>query len=400
ILRLQAYFRKEGIKNPSSHIAMLLGRGIKTVQSVWSEYCDQKELTIAQTPSNKSSHVTRIPRSKAVMTLVLEFILEHRLNRARVVAKDVLALLVEHKLMKVDMTNEKHRAAALRVTQLFLARCGFKRGTQKGVSYGISAELAVKRDRYIRYISTQLQLSTPRTIVYIDELYIHHHYSRHNNSIYHPDDTASVPKKAKNKGRRLYFIAAIMSGGESDPKLLGLEIFEGGNRQPKDYHAMFTSEFFLEWFADLLDEIDKLQKYGVIFAMDNAKYHRTKPPDTPRGSMKKSDLMAACKDYGLDFDGVPTKPVVWASLKDFISRNIPAEVEKWLQSEDMSLLGRHHIILISNLSNWFGLMSKVKSGDSTLQRLHLRMSVAVLTLRLTSCQAEQSTTASLTLRIW
>ncbi|CAK4441668.1 unnamed protein product [Aphanomyces euteiches] len=237
------------------------------------------------------------------MTLVLEFIREHRLNRARVVAKDVLALLVEHKLMKVDMTNEKHRAAALRVTQLFLARCGFKRGTQKGVSYGISAELAVKRDRYIRYISTQLQLSTPRTIVYIDELYIHHHYSRHNNSIYHPDDTASVPKKAKNKGRRLYFIAAIMSGGESDPKLLGLEIFEGGNRQPKDYHAMFTSEFFLEWFADLLDEIDKLQKYGVIFAMDNAKYHRTKPPDTPRGSMKKSDLMAACKDYGLDFDG-------------------------------------------------------------------------------------------------
>ncbi|CAK4777209.1 unnamed protein product, partial [Aphanomyces euteiches] len=44
--------------------------------------------------------------------------------------------------------------------------------------------------------------------------------------------------------------------------------------------------------------------------------------------MKKSELMAACKDYGLDFDGVPTKPVVWASLKDFISRNIPAEVEK------------------------------------------------------------------------
>ncbi|CAK5046391.1 unnamed protein product, partial [Aphanomyces euteiches] len=222
----------------------------------------------------------------------------------------------------------------------------------------------VKRDRYIRYISTQLQLSTPRTIVYIDESYIHHHYSRHNNSIYHPDDTASVPKKAKNKGRRLYFIAAIMSGGESDPKLLGLEIFEGGNRQPKDYHAMFTSEFFLEWFADLLDEIDKLQKYGVIFAMDNAKYHRTKPPDTPRGSMKKSELMAACKDYGLDFDGVPTKPVVWASLKDFISRNIPAEVEKWLQSEDMSLLGRHHIILISNLSNWFGLMSKYTATTS------------------------------------
>ncbi|KAH9091262.1 hypothetical protein LEN26_018811 [Aphanomyces euteiches] len=180
----------------------------------------------------------------------------------------------------------------------------------------------------IRYISTQLQLSTPRTIVYIDESYIHHHYSRHNNSIYHPDDTASVPKKAKHKGRRLCFIAAIMSGGESDSKLLGLEIFEGGNRQPKDYHAMFTSEFFFEWFADLLDEIDKLQKYGVIFAMDNAKYHRTKPPDTPRGSMKKSELMAALQAAISFFDGVPTKPVVWASLKDFISRNIPAEVEK------------------------------------------------------------------------
>ncbi|CAK4692239.1 unnamed protein product [Aphanomyces euteiches] len=104
-------------------------------------------------------------------------------------------------------------------------------------------------------------------MVYIDESYIHHHYSR-------------------------------------------LEIFQGGMRQPKDYHAMFTHDFFVDWFTDLLDQLDDLQIYGVIFAMDNAKYHRGKTSGTPSGSMKKADILEACQKYGVVVDSNATKPVV------------------------------------------------------------------------------------------
>ncbi|OQR83987.1 hypothetical protein ACHHYP_20712 [Achlya hypogyna] len=91
-------------------------------------------------------HKLRVPGSKAALTLVLDFVRSRRQMRTRVVAKDVLALLTEHGLVRVNMDDKKDAAAALRATQAFLVRKGFKRGKQKGVSYGLSTDVAVKRD--------------------------------------------------------------------------------------------------------------------------------------------------------------------------------------------------------------------------------------------------------------
>ncbi|KAF0706840.1 hypothetical protein AaE_013921, partial [Aphanomyces astaci] len=296
-------------------------------KGVWSEYCTTKALTVASAPSNRTEHACRIPSSKVVTKLVLEFVRTRRLTRTRVVAKDILALLSENGHISVDMSNAKDVSAALRASQAFLAKQGYMRGAQKGGAYGLTKELVLKRDNYVRFIDAALKESPSRTIVYIDESYIHHHYSRHNDSLYHPDDKVANPPKAKHKGRRLCFVAGIMSDGEENSRLLGLEIFQGGKCQPKDYHGMFTHAFFVDWFGDLLEELEKLQKYGVIIAMDNAKYHQGKPFGTPTGSMKKADMLAACATYGVEVDERSTRPVVWAALKDHIDRTVKSEVE-------------------------------------------------------------------------
>ncbi|OQR83988.1 hypothetical protein ACHHYP_14045 [Achlya hypogyna] len=118
-----------------------------------------------------------------------------------------------------------------------------------------------------------------------------------------------------------------MSGGPDDSHLLGLEIFTGGKNQPKDYHAMFTHDFFVEWFADLLDEIETYNKYGVIIAMDNAKYHRCLPADTPKGNARKQQLVEACTKYGLPVERSATKAILWAQLKAYIQANVKSVIE-------------------------------------------------------------------------
>ncbi|RHY85699.1 hypothetical protein DYB37_014043 [Aphanomyces astaci] len=175
------------------------------------------------------------------------------------------------------------------------------RRAQKGGAYGLTKGLVLKRDNYVRFIDAALKESPPRSIVYIDESYIHHHYSRHNDSLYHPDDKETTPPKAKHKGRCLCFVAGIMSDGEDNSQLLGLDIFHGGKFQPKDYHGMFTHACFVDCDG------------------------QCKIPS--RKAMKKADMLAACETYGINVNQRLTRPVVWAVLKDHIDRVVKSEVE-------------------------------------------------------------------------
>ncbi|ETV69167.1 hypothetical protein H257_15122 [Aphanomyces astaci] len=84
--------------------------------------------------------------------------------------------------------------------------------------------------------------------------------------------------KPKHKGQRLCFVAGILDGGTDGSKLLTTRVFRGGHRQTKDYHGMFT---------------------GALIVMDNASYHKVVPSDTPKGTWKKQDPLAACERFGV-----------------------------------------------------------------------------------------------------
>ncbi|EDQ91345.1 uncharacterized protein MONBRDRAFT_23645 [Monosiga brevicollis MX1] len=68
---------------------------------------------------------------------------------------------------------------------------------------------------------------------------------------------------------------------------------------------------------------------NAIIVMDNARYHKSLPASTPRQSQKKDDLVAACRQLGLDVGGSQTKQAIWAQVEPWIRANIlPVTVSK------------------------------------------------------------------------
>lgn len=151
----------------------------------------------------------------------------------------------------------------------------------KGSTYRLSAGNEVKRDSYVQ-LMTSSDADTFRT-VYMDESYVHHSYSSHNDSIYDPTDPNET--KSKHKGRRFCFIAAILDKNRSIPDAKHteadsaqlqqetLDIFEG-SKQTKDYHGMFNHDYFVGWMEKLLACLDARGLEHCRIVMDNAKYHK------------------------------------------------------------------------------------------------------------------------------
>jgi len=166
-----------------------------------------------------------------------------------------------------------------------------------------------------------LESSPPRPVLYMDESFIHHHYTRAKDSIYDPTDTTADEPKAKHKGRRLCFIAGVLAATPDDAHVLGLHIFEGG-KQTQDYHGMFNHEYFVSWFRGVLDQLDGLGLRDVIIVMDNASYHKGLPPDTPKGNWRKAELAQACARYGILIAVGAYKKELWVELKAHIAAHV------------------------------------------------------------------------------
>ncbi|ETV79617.1 hypothetical protein H257_06877 [Aphanomyces astaci] len=119
-----------------------------------------------------------------------------------------------------------------------------------------------------------------------------------------------------------------MADGRENSKLLTYEAFEGGRKQTKDYHGMFDLKYFVAWFQRLLDEADSLGKFNAIIVLDNAKYHKGLPDNTPKVSWTKRKMAEACEAYGIEIDVKEFRSTLWAKLKTPIAANIvPVNVQ-------------------------------------------------------------------------
>ncbi|RLO11279.1 hypothetical protein DYB28_006858, partial [Aphanomyces astaci] len=93
-----------------------------------------------------------------------------------------------------------------------------------------------------------------------------------------------------HKGRRYCFVAAILDSPTLESKVMAIDIFTGGKstaKQPKDYHGMFDTEYYVAWFGRLLDEMDEGGITNALIVLDNAKYHKSLPKTTPTSGRRK-----------------------------------------------------------------------------------------------------------------
>ncbi|CAK4671991.1 unnamed protein product [Aphanomyces euteiches] len=310
ILRLHAHYRLQGVAGASEKISEALGRSLRVVKQVWSDYLRTRQVQVAVPPANHATRATRLPRSKFVLSEVQEFVRNRRLTRTRTVASDILDFMFQNGYIHLDFSCKKTVAACERNVQRYLVREGFKRGkrTNLGYKYALSEKNEVARDLYVeRAMKMMYDDNEKRTMVYLDESYIHHHYSRHHDTLYHPDDLLDKHVKEYHKARVGHF-----EGGKTQltSMLLSLDVVAHINSLPNDYHAMFDSKYFVQWFAILLSELRRNNIQRACIVLDNASYHKSLPEGTPRKSNKKVDLQAACVKYGIDFSYAESKSVL------------------------------------------------------------------------------------------
>ena len=173
----------------------------------------------------------------------------------------------------------------------------------------------------------------------MDESYIHKNYHRHDDSLFDPNDEQDLKRIAQNKGKRYCFIAAIIDDDQS-PDVLALpdedrpvkcnagliyktlEIFEGGKKQAKDYHGMFDSTYFIRWMDKLIEALAAWNVHSALIVMDNAKYHKSLPEGTPKGSWKKQRMLKYCNEHGIDVNPSDLKSIVWDTLKKYVNEHV------------------------------------------------------------------------------
>lgn len=346
IVALQAYFRHEhhkkikkggnyGKLQAREKVRCALLRSGQLVSKTWTDFCTNGTVTVNMNQGNRNPKKKSIPNTKKFNVALRQFVCARCASGERTVVQDVIDFCQERNFCTFEGLTKD---AMHKNVQRMLIRRGYRRGrpSQKGF-YREREENLIKRDVYIQ--ATRNLREAGHRFVYMDESYIHHHYTSHKDSIFHPDDSF-VPTRYGGKGHRYCFIAAIIDAdGSVDPStrsedqeaallLDTVDIFHGGKRikaQPKDYHAMFNHDYFKKWMETLLNVLDARNVKNAVIVMDNAKYHKVKSA-VPNRRSKKTALEDACKRYGLVYDENSTKKTLWAVLGPYIEKHVDYDI--------------------------------------------------------------------------
>jgi transposase len=136
--------------------------------------------------------------------------------------------------------------------------------------------------------------------------------------------------KAKNKGRRYCFIAAIQvphpMGTESAglvPNSVMKFCPQKKNDSAGDYHKVFNSGNFVPWFRDQL--IANRSAPSIIY-MDNAGYHKTLDSTVPKpAKLRKAALREWMTQNNVPFNNADTRPVLIVKAREWIKANCKPE---------------------------------------------------------------------------
>ena len=167
-------------------------------------------------------------------------------------------------------------------------------------------------------------------LVFVDESYCHQYHNKKWGWFKHGDYNLYV----NQKGERIL----INGAGTKDGWIEGsLDVFAAGKKAKKDYHASFDANYYWEWMENkLLPNLPHRKRCVIV--MDNASYHIARPEETPKPhKLKKEGLIKAMKELGI---AVPkaTVAVLKATLREWITANIPPYVETLAEAKGHKVL--------------------------------------------------------------
>lgn len=221
-------------------------------------------------------------------------------------------------------------------TRRYLSRRGFRRGARTGNVQMAAAHVNL-RDAYLVAIKENRALPAQEQLreVYLDESYIHQHYHRLEDSVWDPNDSQDRKVRLQHKGQRYCILAAIQNASPRDadtgPGLVPGSVWtfvpqaqKGKKVHEGDYHKNFNGANFAKWWKEQL--LPGLTEPSLI-VMDNAAYHKTKPPDTPNPTkMKKAEVQAALTARGVVYSPSMSAVQLKFLLKSAVVDHVKPEV--------------------------------------------------------------------------
>ena len=266
----------------------------KILKAFFNSKTDSRLYTSGKGRGNFSRKETRIPQTRAVVIGIREYVRGRRATRKRTTAKQVLEYCIQQGFVQVKRDNDDADAydktayeTAYRSMRRWLERNEYKRGRRTG-NLAMKEQLMVQRDIYLKSFFKNRELPANERLreVYLDESYIHQHYKKNEDSLWDPNDDQDIQyEKEKHKGNRYCFLCAIqgpnplvfepsdVTGTDSEAKLLNklklstLEKNDRGRVEPDlvwvfcpqhkkqhkgDYHKVFNTSNFLQWWRNQL----------------------------------------------------------------------------------------------------------------------------------------------------
>jgi hypothetical protein len=299
---------------------------------------------------NTSAKATRIPHTAGLQIRVREFVRDKLSRRERVTGKDVLHLFQQMGIIDIPVDANNHPIkkdynAAYRSVNRWLTREQYRRGKRR---FNMVPKQAVilQRRKYLKAFFDNRKKSPGERLreVYLDELYIHQHYNRNNDSIWDENDDQDIQiGRAPAKGQRYCFAAAIQGPNPRavDPTLeinrAGLVsasewIFSPQQRELNfgDYHKVFNGKNFIDWWKTHL--LPNLIHPSIIM-LDNAKYHLVYGDDVPKPSkMKKVECITYLQAIGKETDGL-TAIELKQAIRQFIANEVPIEIVRLAEEQ-------------------------------------------------------------------
>lgn len=341
--------------NAQQTTANLLGRSVATVSAVvkgWTDAIAEKQLPcdaveMRANRGNRQAKVTRVPNTREMYVKVRNFVREERMNHKRVTAAQVMEFLIEDKVLDVEVGQgniipPKPYNAAIKATRRFLSRNGFLR--HKLGSVKVKPIVIEQRDAYVRVLMQNRTLpeNARRREVYLDESYIHQHYTRHEYSVHDPKDGEDKTTKLPAKGRRYCILAAIQGRGANNapsglvPNSVWMFCPQSRKESAGDYHKNFNGKNFSAWWRNQL--LPNLTQPSIII-MDNAKYHLSKPPDTPDPiKWKKAEILTFLTERGESVDSNVSAVEAKGLMRRWINSHVKAEVVQLAEAAGHTVL--------------------------------------------------------------
>lgn len=310
------------VEDPYSVTSAYTGVARTTVANIVTSVRETGRVPPLTLPGNRHQ-MTAIPISTEAR--IREFVFERHREGVICNAKHIVALLKDAFALDIqDRTMRRH-----------LARMGFVWSHTKKQTRSLRDSSRVRQQRhdYLYEIRKNHRLSFDEQyrLVYLDESFLHHHYSAQFSWFSDGDFVERSP----GKGRRWCFIHALMEEGLLEDTFL---IFEA-KKAKGDYHQQFDHQVFQQWFQEQL--LPQLPKRCLI-VMDRCPYHMVGQDSIIPQQMRKLELQEWLTQNGFDWEESWLKPRLIAEVEDKRDKKTMVEMFAEQKGHRVLFLPVHH----------------------------------------------------------